>query len=109
MFSFCLYYKENGFKLPNGPFKFMGVPMRKDKLKKTDSVVEAFMKIYGYRGKKVRGILNSPYEVDYYTLNYLYNLLGVDFFNKLDLTFTFDTSQASRNVGMSSYYEDYGY
>ena len=107
---FLFYYKENGFKLPDGPFKFMNVPLSKAKLKKTDSVVDAFMKIYGYRGKKVRGILNSPNEVDYYTLNYLYNMLGVDFFNKLDLTFTFTTAQATRNMGMGirSYYEDCG-
>lgn len=105
---FMFYYKENGFKLPNGPFKFMNIPLSKAKLKKTDSVVEAFMKIYEYRGKKVRTILNSPNEVDYYTLNYLYSLLGVDFFNKLNLTFTFTTLGVTRvisDVSVNGYHE----
>lgn len=105
---FLFYNKENSFKLPDGPFKFMWVRLSKDKLKKTDSVVDAFMKQYSYRGKKVRSILNSPDEVDYYTLNYLYCILGVDFFNKLNLTFTYESAQASRNVGTIRDYDDYG-
>lgn len=105
---FLFYNKENSFKLPDGPFKFMWVRLSKDKLKKTDSVVDAFMKQYNYRGKKVRGILNSPDEVDYYTLNYLYCLLGVDFFNKLNLTFTYESAQASRNLWTTRGYDDYG-
>lgn len=105
---FLFYNKENGFKLPDGPFKFMWVRLSKAKLNKTDSVVDAFMKQYGYRGKKVRSILNSPDEVDYYTLNYLYCILGVDFFNKLNLTFTYESAQASRNVGTIRGYDDYG-
>ncbi len=101
---YLFYHHKNGFKLPDGPFKFMGGNIGKSVMKKSPSVVDAFMKKYNYKGKKVRKILNSPEEVDFYTLHYLYDLLGVDFFNKLNLTFTFKTTQinnfsTSRNLG----------
>jgi len=87
---FRYYYMSNNFKLPNNPGKFLPISIKKSLLKKADSVVDAFMKDKGYKGKKIRKMLNSSNNVNFYGLSFFYELLGVDFFNMLSLELIHD-------------------
>jgi hypothetical protein len=87
---FRYYYISNNFKLPNNPSKFLPISIKKSLLKKADSVVDAFMKDKGYKGKKIRKMLNSSNDVNFYGLSFFYELLGVDFFNMLSLELIHD-------------------
>ena len=95
---FKLYYNANNFKLPDNPYKFLPISIKKSSLKKSSSVVDAFMKDRGYKGKKVRKLLNSDKHVNFHSLTYFYNLLGVDFFNMLQLEFYNDRGTSIGSV-----------
>ena len=80
---FLTYMKVNSFGVPDAWKKFMRAPVSKKLLKKNNSLVECFMKQYNYRGKLVRELLNKNENLDFYVMNYMYHLLGVDYFNKI--------------------------
>lgn len=80
---FLTYMTANGFGFPNAWRKFMRTTVSKKELKKSGSLVESFMKHYKFKGKMIRELLNTKEDVDFYRMNYMYHLLGVDYFNKI--------------------------
>ena len=80
---FLTYVEVNKFGIPNAWRKFMRTTVSKKELKKSGSLVESFMKQHKFKGKLVRELLNARENVDFYKMNYMYHLLGVDYFNKI--------------------------
>ena len=91
MSYFDFYNRVNGFKAPDNPYKFINVGIGKSVLRKHNSMVDAYMKMTGMKGKKVRSLLNSKKYVNLNSLNFFYDLLGVDYFNRLNLKFELAT------------------
>ena len=92
---FNFYNQVNGFKMPNNPYKFISTGIKKSFLRKHTSMVSSYMKMYDMRGKKVRLILNSKKYVNFNSLHFFYDLLGVDYFNQVNLSFELDSEHYS--------------
>ena len=95
------YMKFNDFKVPDEYKKFIDIQIPKSLLKKHGNIVNAFMKIYDLRGSKVRKLLNSNRNLKLNHLYTLYNMLGVDFFNRIE-----ETVFSKVNDGVYSYGSD---
>jgi len=79
------YYLVNGIKLPNQWKKFTGVFFSKKELKKSNmNLVDAAMSKLQLKGSKVKQIFNETDWVDFDRLYIIYNLLGIDRFNKIE-------------------------
>ena len=79
------YYLVNGVKLPNNWLQLTGMFVPKDQFRKNDfNLVDAFMSTYNFKGNKIKRLINECNDVDFDRLTILYDLLGVDRFNKLD-------------------------
>lgn len=78
-------YLVNGAKLPNNWLQLTGMRTPKKELRKADfNLVDAFMNTYGFKGAKIKKIINQTKWVDFQRLSLLFNMLGIDRFNKLD-------------------------
>jgi hypothetical protein len=78
-------YLINGVKLPDSWLQFTGSFISKKELRKANfNLVDAFMNMHNLKGSKIKKLLNQPEWVNFERIVILYNLLGVDRFNKLD-------------------------
>jgi hypothetical protein len=78
------YLTHNGIKYPDTYSEFASMRLPKRKLKRYKNVVTTVMKIFNLKGKHVKKILNQQKDFDLYTIVNLYNMLGIDYFNKLN-------------------------
>lgn len=80
---YYFYLKDNEIKYPDNFFSYVSFNFLKKDLKKEKNLVNLTMKTFNYRGKKIRKLLNQLSTFDY-RLPYLFNMLGVDYFNLID-------------------------
>ncbi len=79
------YYLVNKVKLPNNWIQLTGMFVPKDQFRKNNfNLVDAFMSTYNFKGNKIKRLINECDYVDFDRLTILYDLLGIDRFNKLD-------------------------
>ena len=79
------YYLVNGIKIPNNWRKFTGVFFSKKELKKFDmNLVDVAMNKLKLKGSKIKQIFNEMEWVDFDRLYMVYNILGIDRFNKIE-------------------------
>lgn len=83
---FKFYLEVNNIKYPNTFHQFRHLKMEKQKLKQVGNLVKYFMKTYNLKGDYVVKILNTNERIDFFYLIYLFHLLGVDYFNKLNFS-----------------------
>lgn len=77
-------YLLSDVKMPNNWLKFGGTFFSKKELRKVDmNLVDAMMNKLNLKGSKVKKILNEFEWVNFDKLYSLYNILGIDRFNKL--------------------------
>ena len=95
---FLTYMTANGFGVPDAWRKFMRTSTSKKILKKSGSLVESFMKHHKFKGRLIRELLNTKENVDFYKMNYMYHLLGVDYFNKISPEFLLNYDDKYRSI-----------
>ena len=79
------YYLVNGIKIPNNWRKFTGTFFSKKELKKFDmNLVDTAMDKLKLKGSKVKQIFNEMELIDFDRLYMVYNILGIDRFNKIE-------------------------
>lgn len=79
------FYLVNGLKLPNTWKQLTGMFVPKDQMRKNNfNLVDAFMSYYNLKGSKIKKLINECDDIDFNRLALLYDLLGIDRFNKLD-------------------------
>jgi hypothetical protein len=79
------YYLVNGIKIPNNWRKFTGTFFSKKELKKFDmNLVDTAMGKLKLKGSKVKQIFNEMEWIDFDRLYMVYNILGIDRFNKIE-------------------------
>lgn len=79
------FYLVNGVKLPNTWLQLSGTFIPKKEFRKNNfNMVDAFMSYYGFKGNKIKKIINECHDVDFNKLTTLYHGLGIDRFNRLD-------------------------
>ena len=79
------YYLVNGIKIPNNWRKFTGIFFPKKELKKFDmNLVDVAMDKLKLKGSKVKQIFNEMEWIDFDRLYMVYNILGIDRFNKIE-------------------------
>ena len=79
------YYLVNGIKIPNNWRKFTGTFFSKKELKKFDmNLVDTAMNKLKLKGSKVKQIFNEMEWIDFDRLYMVYNILGIDRFNKIE-------------------------
>lgn len=79
------FYLVNGLKLPNTWLQLTGMFIPKDQMRKNNfNLVDAFMSYYNFKGSKIKKLINECDNIDFDRLTFLYDLLGIDRFNKLD-------------------------
>jgi hypothetical protein len=79
------YYLVNGIKIPNNWRKFTGTFFSKKDLKKFDmNLVDTAMGKLKLKGSKVKQIFNEMEWIDFDRLYMVYNILGIDRFNKIE-------------------------
>ena len=79
------YYLVNGIKIPNNWRKFTGTFFSKKDLKKFDmNLVDTAMNKLKLKGSKVKQIFNEMEWIDFDRLYMVYNILGIDRFNKIE-------------------------
>jgi hypothetical protein len=79
------YYLVNGIKIPNNWRKFTGTFFSKKELKKFDmNLVDTAMDKLKLKGSKVKQIFNEMGWIDFDRLYMVYNILGIDRFNKIE-------------------------
>ena len=81
---YLIYLKANGFKYPDNYSEYLNLSIPKGLLKKHINIVSLFMDINQLKGKKIRLILNTVYDLNFDLLCKLFHLMGVDYFNKID-------------------------
>ena len=95
------YLKYNEVKLPDSLKRLYGIPVPKKVLTKEKNLVNAIMSHYKLRGKNVKTILNqNKTAVDFTKLLFLYETLGVDYFNKVDSKFYTDKGMVAMDFSM---------
>ena len=79
------YYLVNGIKIPNNWRKFTGTFFSKKELKKFDmNLVDTAMDKLKLKGSKIKQIFNEMEWIDFDRLYMVYNILGIDRFNKIE-------------------------
>jgi len=79
------YYLVNGIKIPNNWRKFTGTFFSKKELKKFDmNLVDTAMDKLKLKGSKVKQIFNEMEWIEFDRLYMVYNILGIDRFNKIE-------------------------
>ena len=79
------YYLVNGIKIPNNWRKFTGTFFSKKELKKfAMNLVDTAMDKLKLKGSKVKQIFNEMEWIDFDRLYMVYNILGIDRFNKIE-------------------------
>ena len=79
------YYLVNGIKIPNNWRKFTGTFFSKKELKKFDmNLVDTAMDKLKIKGSKAKQIFNEMEWIDFDRLYMVYNILGIDRFNKIE-------------------------
>lgn len=80
---FKLYLSDNGFKYPNNYHEYTGIRIPKKVYRKEINMVKIVMSTLNLRGRKIRTLLNQGKNIDLQKVVSLYQMLGVDYFNKL--------------------------
>ena len=79
------YYLVNGIKIPNNWKKFTYFFIPKKDLKSSNmNLVDSIMKKLNLKGSKVKQIFNEMEWIDFDRLYMVYNILGIDRFNKIE-------------------------
>jgi hypothetical protein len=79
------YYLVNGIKIPNNWRKFTSTFFLKKDLKKFNmNLVDTAMDKLKLKGSKVKQIFNEMEWIDFDRLYMVYNILGIDRFNKIE-------------------------
>jgi hypothetical protein len=79
------YYLVNSIKIPNNWRKFTGTFFSKKELKKFDmNLVDTAMDKLKIKGSKAKQIFNEMEWIDFDRLYMVYNILGIDRFNKIE-------------------------
>jgi len=79
------YYLVNGIKIPNTWKKFTHMFLSKKDLRLSNmNLVDTVMKQINMKGSKVKQILNELEWVDFDRMYIVYNILGIDRFNKIE-------------------------
>jgi len=79
-------YLIQGVKLPNEWIKLSGTFVSiKDLRKNNMNLVDTFMSLLKIKGSKAKKILNEVKCLEFERMVYLYRILGIDRFNKLDV------------------------
>lgn len=94
---FQLYMETNSFKYPNNYREYAHLSIPKKLLRKNLNLVSLFMEVNGLKGRKARKLLNVGYNLDFEVLIQVHNLLGVDYFSKLN-----DSVFVKNNMNFSS-------
>lgn len=82
-----LYLVDNGIKIPNTFLSFKhGFEFKKKELVRDKNLVTTYMKKQNLYGSKIRKYLNQHHDLPHEYVSILFNLLGVDYFNMLDIT-----------------------
>ena len=77
--------KIAGVKYPNAFEKFASYYTPKKEIQKFDNnLVTWFMKKHNLKGSKIRNLLNMYENIDIDTILNLYNIFGIDLFNKIE-------------------------
>ena len=77
--------KITGVKYPNAFEKFASYYTPKKEIQKFDNnLVTWFMKKHNLKGSKIRNLLNMYENIDIDTILNLYNIFGIDLFNKIE-------------------------
>jgi hypothetical protein len=108
------YYLVNGIKIPNNWRKFAGIFFSKKELRKFDmNLVDTAMDKLKHKGSTIKQIFNEMEWIDFDRLYLIYNLLGIDRFNKIenkifDEYFTTESNRGDMKMDenkMGRYYE----
>ena len=79
------YYLVNGIKIPNTWKKFTHMFLSKKDLRLSNmNLVDTVMKQINMKGSKVKQILNELEWIDFDRMYIVYNILGIDRFNKIE-------------------------
>lgn len=79
------YYIINGVKLPDNWLQFTGTFIPKKVIRKSKfNLIDAFMNNFGFKGSKVKKILNNNKWTDFGKLVFYFTIFDVDKFNKLE-------------------------
>jgi len=80
---YLFYLMDNGFKYPDSFYLFRFFKLKKHELKKEKNIVNLTMKKLNLRGKKIKKLLNQNENLSSDVI-YIYRLLGLDYFNKVE-------------------------
>jgi hypothetical protein len=79
------FYLVNGIKIPNNWKKFTHLFLSKKDLRSSNmNLVDTVMKQINMKGSKVKQILNEMEWVDFDRMYFMYHILGIDRFNKIE-------------------------
>jgi len=79
-----LYLIDNDIKIPNSFYKFRRFFISKKDLKTEYNLVSTFMRLNNLKGSKIKKYLNLEIECSIDVIINTFNVLGVDFFNKVN-------------------------
>lgn len=83
-FYYSVFLKHNNIKIPNQYLKFIDVKIPKKILKQNGNLVNSYMSLNDIKSSKIKKILNESIKFDFFYIKLLYDLLGVDYFNRLN-------------------------
>jgi hypothetical protein len=94
-------------KYPDSFFNFIGLRFKTKDLKKYKmNLVNYVMDNFGIKGDNVRKILNICTNINFSDLILIYNILGVDHFNKINNISIFSTSNYNNGYFWNYYYDE---
>ena len=99
---YCLtFYLVNGIKVPNNWRKFTHMFLSKKDLRLSNmNLVDTVMKQINVKGAKVKQILNEMEWVDFDRMYFMYHILGIDRFNKIENKYFDETFSNSYPIPM---------
>lgn len=80
-----LFLLDNGIKIPNTFYMFKNDRISKKILKKDKNLVTSVMNLRGLYGSNVRKYLNQYDTINIEYMTIVFDLLGIDFFNMVDV------------------------
>ena len=92
-----IYLKDNCVKTPDTIDSFCKVYIPKKILLKHKNYIDSFMEYYKLNGKRIKKILNQNHKVMYQRMVFLFNILGVDYFNRINESVYTAGNDDSRN------------
>ena len=93
-----IYLKDNCVKTPDTIDSFYKIHIPKKILLKHKNYVDSFMEHYQLNGKRIKKILNQNHKVIYSRMVHLFNILGVDYFNRINQSVYTDNGISNNNI-----------